>query len=75
MNAVLFTHKAELMERYRKSCVTLGKEIQVIRGDTVLPGTAIDMDDDGGLLVKYSDGTTQFVTSGEVSVRGMYGYV
>ena len=75
MDAMLFTHKAQLMDRYRKSCVTLGKEIQVIQGDTVLPGKAIDMDDDGGLFVEYPDGTTQLVASGEVSVRGMYGYV
>jgi len=26
-------------------------------------------------VVVYSNGTTETVTSGEVSVRGMYGYV
>ena len=71
----LFTRKAHLMAQYRQACITLGKEIQVIRGDTVLPGKAVGMDDDGGLLVEYPNGTVQAVASGEVSVRGMYGYV
>lgn len=75
LDAVLFTQKELLMARYRQDCITLGKEIQVIRGDTVLPGKAVDMDDDGGLLVQYPDGSVQTVSSGEVSVRGMYGYV
>ena len=36
---------------------------------------AIDLDADGGLIVSFRDGTVQTVQSGEVSVRGMYGYV
>ena len=75
MSTVLFTEKAQLMARYKENCITLGKEIQVIRGDSVRPGRAVDLDEDGGLLVEYTDGQTQTVSSGEVSVRGMYGYV
>jgi S-DNA-T family DNA segregation ATPase FtsK/SpoIIIE len=33
------------------------------------------MDDDGALMVEFSDGTVETVNSGEVSVRGMYGYL
>ena len=75
LDAALFAQKEALMARYRQDCITLGKEIQVLRGDTVLPGKAVDMDDEGGLLVQYPDGAVQVVSSGEVSVRGMYGYV
>ena len=75
LSETVFTCKTQIMDRYRNHCVTLGKEIQVLRGDTVLPGKAIGMDDTGGLLVEYPNGTTQTVSSGEVSVRGMYGYV
>ena len=71
----LFDQKAQIMERYRENCITLGKDIQVIRDNDIYPAKAIGMDDDGGLLVKYSDGAIQTVASGEVSVRGMYGYV
>ena len=30
--------------------------------------------DDFGLLVRYDDGTREEITSGEVSVRGLFGY-
>ena len=60
---------------HRLPSFTNAKEVQVIRGDRILPGKAIDLDDEGGLLVVYPDGTSETVFSGEVSVRGMYGYV
>ena len=75
MNRDLFTKKAALMERYREHCVTLGQQIQVLRADTVRPGKAVDLDPDGGLIVEYPGGIRETVSSGEVSVRGMYGYV
>lgn len=75
MDRQLFTGKQTLMDDYRWRCVTLGKEIKVVRGDSVEHGTALDLDEDGGLLVRFSDGSEKFVTSGEVSVRGMYGYL
>ena len=38
-------------------------------------GFAEDIDDRFGLIVRYPDGTRETVTSGEVSVRGLLGYV
>ena len=35
----------------------------------------MDIDRDFGLVVRQADGTEKIVRSGEVSVRGMYGYV
>ncbi|MBQ7341116.1 MAG: biotin--[Oscillospiraceae bacterium] len=64
-----------VMEQYRKDCLTIGQEVCVIRPEGVLYGKALDIDAQGGLLVRYSDGKLQTVSSGEVSVRGMYGYV
>ena len=75
MDQRLFTEKAQIMAEYKANCITLGKDIQVIRGDDLRPGKALDLDEDGGLWVAYPDGTTQCVSSGEVSVRGMYGYI
>ena len=37
--------------------------------------TAVAVDDQFGLVVRYPDGREETVTSGEVSVRGLYGYV
>ena len=75
MSNRLFSEKQQIMDKYRGSCITLGKHIQVLRGDQALPGIAVGLDDDGGLLVQYPDGVLETVSSGEVSVRGMYGYV
>ena len=75
MNAELLTGKAEMLSRYRRDCVTLGQEISLVRGDEIRHGTALDIDDEGALIVRFTDGHTQTVNSGEVSIRGMYGYV
>ena len=75
MDGALFARKSQLMAQYKDNCITLGKDIQVIRGDTIRPGKAYDLDEDGGLWVEYPDGNRECVASGEVSVRGMYGYV
>ena len=75
MDTGLLSQKSERMEKYRKDCVTLGKDVLVLRQDQSLPGTALDVDDEGGLLVRFCDGSQQTVNAGEVSVRGMYGYL
>lgn len=75
MSLTLFTDKARIMETYKDNCITLGKQIQVLRCDSVRPGVAVDLDADGGLCVQYPDGSRESVSSGEVSVRGMYGYI
>ena len=71
---LLFNPKA-YMEEYRRLCVTTGKPVQVITPTCVREGFAEKVDDEGGLLVHYPDGTRETVNSGEVSVRGMYGYL
>ena len=75
LSLTLFTEKVQIMETYKAHCITLGKQIQVLRWDSIKPGTAIDLDAEGGLTVQYPDGTRETVSSGEVSVRGMYGYL
>ena len=75
MDASLLTGREEMLRRYRKDCVTLGSPVCVIRSDTVRYGTALDVDDEGALVVAFSTGETEAVNSGEVSVRGMYGYI
>lgn len=75
MDKLLLNEKQQLMDTYRRNCVTLGKNILVVRGEESSYGKALDLDEDGGLLVRFSDGTEKVVNSGEVSIRGMYGYV
>lgn len=75
MDRTLFSEKAQLMAEYKENCITLGKEIQVIRQEQIRRGKALDLDAEGGLLVQCEDGSIETVSSGEVSVRGMYGYL
>lgn len=67
--------KDPLMESYRSRCVTLGQPVCLHRGTEMIYAQALDVDMDGALVVEYPDGSRQTVTSGEVSVRGMYGYL
>lgn len=75
MEDVLLREKEDILRRYRENCVTLGQDISLLRSDTVRHGTALDITDDGALLVRFSDGHTEAISSGEVSIRGMYGYL
>ncbi len=62
------------MNRYRASCITLGRAVSVSKAGQVQWGQALDVDDWGGLMVDFGQGT-ETVQAGEVSVRGIYGYV
>ena len=60
---------------YRRRCLTLGKEVRIIRGEERQTAVVLDVDDTFGLVVRRSDGTEETVRAGEVSVRGLYGYL
>ena len=75
MSCTLFSGRFAMLRQYRRDCVTLGKEVSILRGDTVTHATALEVDEEGALVVRYADGTMEAVNSGEVSVRGMYGYL
>ena len=75
MSETLLTGKEAMLERYRADCITVGQDISLVRSDEVRHGHAVDVDESGSLVVRFGDGHTEAVSSGEVSVRGMYGYV
>lgn len=59
---------------YRCRCINVGKPVRVLRGGGEQPALALAVDDEFGLTVRYGDGVTETLRSGEVSVRGLYGY-
>ena len=64
------------LEIYRRDCVNLGKTVQLSGADGSQEiVTAEGIDDTFGLVVRDQAGHVRTVRSGEVSVRGMYGYV
>ena len=60
---------------FSADCATIGREVRVIRGSSERNAFAETVDDDFALVVRYEDGTRETVFSGEVSVRGLEGYV
>ena len=62
------------LEQYRKDCITIGKEVRVLSPEGERAATALSIERDFSLLVRYDVGTVERVYSGEVSVRGLYGY-
>lgn len=75
MSSALLSGKEKMLERYRTDCITVGQDISILRGDEIRHAHAVDVDEAGALVVRFPDGHTEAVNSGEVSVRGMYGYV
>lgn len=75
MDGTLLTDRAGILENYRQKCITIGHEVSVLRADSVRHGKAIDIDEEGALIVEFTDGSTEAVNSGEVSVRGLYHYI
>ena len=57
------------LEEYRERSIILGKDIYVINEEREKPAAAIGIDDDCGLIVRYEDGKTATLRSGEVSIR------
>lgn len=74
MEQALFTQKEAWLREFSENCVTLGRRVRLARGNTLREAFAEGIDDQAALLVRYDDGSREAISSGEVSVRGMYGY-
>ena len=63
------------LDDYRARCITVGRPVRVVRGELVRTGFAEAVDDDFALVVRWPDGARETVTGGDVSVRGLFGYL
>ena len=63
-----------LKEKYEKHLANIGKEVKILDPKNKYTATALGIDESGALLVN-TDGKIKRIISGEVSVRGLYGYV
>lgn len=66
--------KAQI-EEYNEFLINKDKEVTIIEHSNQYQGIALGIDETGELLVKKEDGKVESVYAGEVSVRGIYGYV
>ena len=74
--ALLAGDLSAYLSAYRRDCVNLGKTVQLLPfgGGERETAQAVDIDEDFSLVVRGPDGKERTVRSGEVSVRGLYGY-
>lgn len=66
---------SQLKEEYEKRLVNRNAPVRVLEPKGEYSGTAVGINNRGELLVQREDGMIQAVYAGEVSVRGIYGYV
>ena len=64
-----------ILDSYQAHLVNMGKQVRVLDPKGEYQGTAEGINEVGELLVRMEDGTVRKVYAGEVSVRGLYGYV
>lgn len=64
-----------LKEEYEAALVNKGKQVRVLDPKGEFDGVAVGITKEGELLVEKSDGSVINIYAGEVSVRGIYGYV
>jgi len=61
--------KREFLDEYRARSIILGKEINIISFDETRAATAIEIDNNCGLLVEYENGEKAVLSSGDISIR------
>jgi len=61
--------KKEMMDKYKKRLMMLGKKILVIGAEQPYEALAVDIDDIGRLIVKKDDGEILSLSSGEISIK------
>ncbi len=66
---------AEFADEYNTWLISLEKEVRVLDPKEEFTGISKGINDKGELLIELPDGEMTTVYAGEVSVRGLYGYV
>jgi len=64
-----------MQEEYNRLLVNRDREVKVLEPGNEYNGYAIGINETGELLIRTEDGQIREVYAGEVSVRGIYGYV
>lgn len=64
-----------MVDAYNDACVNVGRELKVLSRSGETFGVGLGITESGTLQIRLKDGTITTVNAGEVSVRGLYGYV
>lgn len=66
---------SSLVSEYNKMLINAGQQVQISDRADTFAGKALGVDETGALKVLKEDGSVAAIVAGEVSVRGLYGYV
>jgi len=59
----------------KENSALIGNEIKIIQKGSSVKAKALDLTNEGRLVVEFENGKVEEIISGEVSVRGIYGYI
>ena len=64
-----------LLEKYTSMLVNRNRDVRILGAKETYQAHALGITPTGELIVRREDGTMENIYAGEVSVRGVYGYV
>lgn len=66
---------SDMRKTYIKKCINMHKKVNISNAKQKFVAFVKDIDEEGALIVEDEQGTEHTIFTGEVSVRGLYGYV
>ena len=67
--------KKDTLDICRKYSAIIGKDVHLIKGEDKELVRCLDMNKEGNLIVRTEDNIIKEIISGEISIRGVKGYV
>lgn len=67
--------KEKVLDICRRYSAIIGKKIYTIKGEEKELVRCLDINEEGNLIIKRNDGSIKEIISGEISIRGIKGYV
>lgn len=65
---------SSIIDEYKKYCINIGREIHAVYKNTNITGICTDIKENGSIVINTGNDTVE-INSGEVSIRGIYGYI
>lgn len=68
MKLCMISDNSQIINEYKSRSMVIGKKVSFINGKNILCATAIDINNQGNLLVKLEDGSVKTLKSGEITL-------
>lgn len=69
MEKVFSIDSSEALSEYKRRSIVIGREIRIVREEGDIRAAALDICEDGALLVRTEEGYTQKLCGGEITIR------